>query len=122
MLLEIEQRKKIERQLLKYQKDLQLMIQQRDMLLKEVHHRVKKNLQVISSLLNLQVEHTYDKNTKDLLVQCERRLFSITLIHQLLFQRLQGRKCHPEPNRKPDPEIHCVTHDRSYKGNTRRYQ
>ncbi len=59
---------------------------QKDMLMKEIHHRVKNNLQVISSLLSLQSDTLKDPAAKAALSEGENRLRTIALIHQKLYQ------------------------------------
>lgn len=58
---------------------------QKEMLMKELHHRVKNNLQVISTLLELQQENVTDKGAKDAINESASRLRSILLIHQQLY-------------------------------------
>ncbi len=53
---------------------------------KEVHHRVKNNLQVISSLLDLQSQFTQDKNYENLLKESKHRVQSMAFIHQNLYE------------------------------------
>lgn len=58
---------------------------ERDILLKEIHHRVKNNLQVISSLLNLQADSLDDDAAKDAVKEGQHRVKSMALIHQKLY-------------------------------------
>jgi len=55
-------------------------------LLQETHHRVKNNLQIISSLLNLQRKYIDDKYMTSILVNSRNRVKSMALIHQMLYQ------------------------------------
>ena len=76
---EIEARKEFEAQ-------LQLLVDEKQMLVKEVHHRVKNNLQVISSLLTLQAETMPDAATKAALLASQGRVSSMSLVHEMFYQ------------------------------------
>lgn len=59
---------------------------EREVLLQEVHHRVKNNLQVISSLMSIQARSVEDANAAAALVECRTRVEAIALIHEKLYQ------------------------------------
>lgn len=61
-------------------------LEQNQMLVKEIHHRVKNNLQVISSLLSMQVRKVTDEDTKDALNSSKSRVQSMSILHQNLYQ------------------------------------
>ena len=69
------------------QQKLEGALQEKTILLNEVHHRVKNNLQVISSLLNLQASHTDDLRLRAALGESQSRVRAMALTHQLLYER-----------------------------------
>jgi two-component sensor histidine kinase len=70
----------------KFLKEKDEHIKEKDWLLKEIHHRVKNNLQIVISLLNSQSKYLEDPDTLTALQGSQNRIFSISLIHQKLYQ------------------------------------
>lgn len=64
---------------------LKASLEEKDILLKEVYHRVKNNLQVIASMLSIQAMYLEDDHMKKILEDSQNRIFSIALVHQKLY-------------------------------------
>ncbi|HET6528777.1 MAG TPA: two-component regulator propeller domain-containing protein [Balneolaceae bacterium] len=67
-------------------KDLTAALEEKEVLIKEIHHRVKNNLAVISGLLELQVGYSEDDFVAKVLRESQRRVKSISMIHEKLYQ------------------------------------
>jgi two-component system, sensor histidine kinase PdtaS len=78
-IVDISDRKQKERR-------IEAALKEKDLLLAEIHHRVKNNLQVVHSLLDLQSLQTSDRSVREMLRESQNRVQSMALIHQTLYQ------------------------------------
>jgi two-component sensor histidine kinase len=72
-----------------HKRQIELNLREKESLLREIHHRVKNNLQVISSLLNMQSYHVQDQDMMRALAEGQSRVKAMALIHQKLYQTEQ---------------------------------
>lgn len=73
-------------------KELQEALKEKEMLIKEIHHRVKNNLMIISGLLELQSNYINDKKDFDFFIESKKRADSMALIHERLYQSTELKK------------------------------
>ncbi len=83
---EQQERERLNQQLQSLNRSLTSTLAEREVLLQEIHHRVKNNLQVISSLINLQSRKLEAGENRDALEECRSRVQAIALIHEQLYQ------------------------------------
>jgi len=70
----------------KSEEKIRASIKEKDVLLQEIHHRVKNNMQIISSLLNLQLRSIKDEKVAEIFRESRDRIRSMALIHEKLYQ------------------------------------
>ncbi|WP_225036909.1 tetratricopeptide repeat protein [Winogradskyella sp. SM1960] len=81
------QKKKIAAVLSKKNKTIEDALNDKEILLKEVHHRVKNNMQIVASLLYLKSKNTENKIAKEALIDSKTRIDAMQLAHQKMYQK-----------------------------------
>ncbi len=79
-------KKKLSEKLAEKNALIEKTVGEKDVLLREIHHRVKNNLQIITSLLNMQSRFLDDEKSKAIVEESKDRIKSMSLIHQKLYQ------------------------------------
>lgn len=101
--------------LYKSRQEIEDRIQEKETLLKEVHHRVKNNLQTVSSLLSLQSRAVKDEKISGIIKNSQNRVVSMAMVHEMLYKRDDYLS---KIELKPYVEELCEYLLRSIKGNT----
>jgi PAS domain S-box-containing protein len=84
--IDITERRNAQEALRRLNHELEQRVHEREVMLREIHHRVKNNLQLVASLLNMQVRQLQDGPSRSAVEECRSRVQSIALIHEDLYQ------------------------------------
>lgn len=70
----------------KAEEKIKTNLKEKETLLQEIHHRVKNNMQVLYSLLKLQSINIEDSQAKEILKECQNRVFAMSAVHEILYR------------------------------------
>ena len=73
-------------ELKQYENEIQDSLHEKEILLQEIHHRVKNNMQIISSLLSIQTRYVDDEESINVLKESQNRVKSLAMIHEKLYK------------------------------------
>lgn len=73
-------------QRIRYKEKIITNLNEKELLLREIHHRVKNNMQIVTSLMNLQKEYVGEEETKKVLGESQARVKSMAMVHEKLYE------------------------------------
>lgn len=82
---DITEKRLLKQKYLTANKELKKSLSEKEVLLKEIHHRVKNNMEIISSLLNMQSRRSETQKVKEILQESRSRIHAMALVHEFLY-------------------------------------
>ena len=86
IVIQLKQKQKLNSELVLKNGVIENSLKEREVLIREVHHRVKNNLQIVSSMLNIQANSLSDKTAKEAILESRKRVQSMSIVHQKLYK------------------------------------
>ncbi|MBK6689717.1 MAG: PAS domain S-box protein [Deltaproteobacteria bacterium] len=83
---DVSERERLQALRREVERSLRESLREKETLLKEIHHRIKNNLQLIASLLNLQSDRVSDPSSRDAFIETRARIFAIARLHEHIYQ------------------------------------
>lgn len=83
---DVSERERLQELRREVERSLRESLREKETLLKEIHHRIKNNLQLIASLLNLQSDRVSDPGSREAFIETRARIFAIARLHEHIYQ------------------------------------
>lgn len=99
-----------------HERELESELATKEVLLKEIHHRVKNNLQIVSSLLNLQEGAISDPVARRVFTDCQTQIQSMSMVHEVLYQSSSFESVDMKPYFKRLAEYLSSLYDGTFHG------
>jgi PAS domain S-box-containing protein len=95
---------------------LEQALASKEILLREIHHRVKNNLQVVSSLLNIHEAGITDEKAREVFVKCQTHIQTMAMVHEVLYRSLEFEGVEMQPYLEHLVEYLSSVYEGDYRG------